>query len=275
VKILTLALTTAGCLAIAGAAWAGAWSQPEGSYYAKLAVSRFAATADFDSDSNKLDKLGNGRLTDLSVTTYLEYGLRERLTLVASFPFKRLEDERTFTTGIGNKRDTDFGDLDLRLRYQWWDTPIVAAVAGGVRLPLTYEVGEQSNVPLGTGRWAQEIRLLAGRSLYPFPGYLTGDLGWRHRSGRFSDELFYSLEAGASRKRVLLKATVAAIHTLGTCGALTQAGLIGDQDVLKVSPGLIYRATERLELSLEAFHIAAGCNTTAGTTWSLGAALTR
>ena len=76
-------------------------------------------------------------------------------------------------------------------------------------------------------------------------------------------------------RAALIKATVAAIHTLGTCGALSQAGLVGDQDVLKVSPGLIYRATERLELSLEAFHIAAGCNTTAGTTWSLGAALTR
>ncbi len=269
-RFLTALMISTAC---SSAVWAGAWSQPPGGYYVKIALSRLAATSDFDTNSDKLDKLGDGKLTDLTVSTYLEYGLRERLTLVASFPFKRLEDQRTFTTGIGIERDTNFGDLELRLRYQLLDRPVVAAVAAGAKFPLTYEVLEQSNVPLGTGELDEEVRLLLGRSLYPFPGYVTGDLGWRRRGGRFSNELFFSVEAGASWNRAMLKGTISSIRTLGTCGALTQAGLVGDQDVLKLAPGLIYGLSERLEISLDLFHIVAGCNTTAGTTWSVGAAL--
>ena len=46
---------------------------------------------------------------------------------------------------------------------------------------------------------------------------------------------------------------------------------MGDQNIVKLSPGLIYRLAERIEVNLDLFHIATGCNTTAGTTWTLGA----
>ena len=254
-------------------AQAGAWTQPPGAYYAKIAFNRLATTSDFDINSDKQSKLANGKLTDLTLSAYLEYGLRERLTLVASAPFKRLEDERTFTRGIGIERDTHFGDLELRLRCQLLDSPVVTALAAGAKFPLGYKVREQSNVPLGTGEWDQEIRLLLGRSLYPFPGYATGDVGWRHRGGNFSNEMFFSAEMGASWNKVLFKGTISSVRTLGECAALTQGGLVGDQDILKLAPGIIYSLTERLEISLDLFHIAAGCNTTAGSTWSVGAAL--
>ena len=268
-------LVAALAIGWAATAHAGAWSQQPGAYYAKIALNRLHATSDYGLDGNKQRKPGHGRLTDLTLSAYLEYGLRERLTLVASAPFKRLEDQRSFANNIGDgfERDTNFGDLELRLRYQLWEEPVTVAGALGTKLPLGYKVRELSNVPLGTGERDEDVRLLVGHSLHPFPGYLTGDLGWRRRGGSFSNEFFFTAEAGAAWKKALFKGTLSSVRTLGTCGALTQAGLVGDQDIVKLSPGLIFRLTERIELNLDLFHIATGCNTTAGTTWSLGAAL--
>ena len=253
-------------------AFAGAWTQPQGGHYAKLAVNYLEARSDLDADGNKLSKPRMGRLRDFSVATYIEYGILRRLTLVASAPYKRLTDERTFATGIGTERDANLGDLELRLRYGWRDAPAVFSLAGGVKLPLTYKVRSESNVPLGTGEIDADLRLLVGRSLYPVPAYLTGELGYRLRGGAFSAEWFAALEGGVSWRRLLFKGSVSSVRTLGDCGAMGQAGLIGDQNVLKFSPGLIYNLSDRVEIHGDLFHIAGGCNTTTGNTLSLGVA---
>ena len=46
---------------------------------------------------------------------------------------------------------------------------------------------------------------MLGKYLYPFPGYITGEFGYRHRGGNFSNELFYGLEAGVNVDRFLFK----------------------------------------------------------------------
>ena len=44
-----------------------------------------------------------------------------------------------------------------------------------------------------------------GKSLYPLPGYVTGEVGYRLRGGTFSNEWFYTLEAGMTYDRILIK----------------------------------------------------------------------
>ena len=94
-------------------------------------------------------------------------------------------------------------------------------------------------------------------------------------AGDFSNEGFYALEAGITVGRFLFKGYLSGIRTFGTCNPVEEVGLIADQSVFKVSPGLIYRLTDWLELSVEMLHIAAGCNTTAGNTFLFGIAFKR
>ena len=104
---------------------------------------------------------------------------------------------------------------------------------------------------------------------------MTGEVGYRIRGGDFSNEGFYALEAGITVGRFLFKGYLSGIRTFGTCNPVEEVGLIADQNILKLSPGLIYRLTDWMELSVEMLHIAAGCNTTAGNTFLFGIAFKR
>ena len=274
-RLALVVILCAVCPGLVTSAFAGAWTQTDKGYYLKLAALSLSSRSDLDSLGVEVDKPGMGELKDRNLTAYVEYGLSERLTLVATLPYKRLEDERAISDLIAIQRTWGLGDLETRVRWKLRDTALVASLAVGARIPLGYEVDTETRVPLGTGEMDGDVRILLGRSLYPFPGYLTGEIGFRARGGPYSNEIFYALEAGASRQNFLLKGSVSALRTRATCGATGQAGLIGDQDILKVSPGLIYRVSESAELSLDLIHIASGCNTTTGNTLSLGMAIKR
>jgi hypothetical protein len=250
-------------------------------------------------------------LSDRNISAYIEYGLLERLTLVATLPYKRLVYKNTevkvfqsdvldttITRILPDEIRSGLADLELRLRWRLLRNPAVVSLALGGKFPLGYDIdqdsigsldsgglglgpspvdgaGADSKVPLGTGEKDIDMRLLVGKSLYPFPGYLTSTVGYRKRGGAFSDEFFYGLEAGVTYKRLLVKGVVEGMRTMGNCGAMGQGGLVGDQDILKVAPGLIWSLSKHLEIGADLFHIAAGCNTAAGTTYAVGLAFKR
>ena len=269
---------------------AGAWTQPQGGFYSKLTGLSFSSLAYLDTDGERKDRATAPReeLSDRGLSAYLEYGLLDRLTLVASLPYKRLEFtnprearyfpalDSTIVRQHPDQSSSGLADLDLRLRWRLLADPAVVSLAAGGKFPLGYEVPTElpeSYVPLGTGETDAEVRLLVGRSLYPVAGYVTGTLGYRLRGGEYGNELFHGLEAGYSFDRLLVKGAVEGIQTLGDCGATGETGgLVGDQNHLKLSPGLIWALSDRLEISADLFHIAAGCNTAAGTTYALGLA---
>ncbi len=263
------------CLARTSAVFAGAWTQAPGAYYLKIAAHHLHTRDHFDASGIRVPKLGRGELTDLGLQAYAEYGLRERLTLVAALPYRHLEDQRKFFSGTGREQSRGFGDLELGMRWRLSARPLVSAIAVGGTIPLGYAVDAGTRVPLGTGEFSGDIRLLLGRSLHPVPGYLTGELGYRVRGGAYSDEFFYLIEAGFAQRRWGLKGYVSGLRTRGACGGLGQEGLIGDQDVWKIAPGLSYRLSPRLELAMDLIHVAAGCNTVAGNTLATGVVFKR
>lgn len=269
---------------------AGAWTQPKGGFYSKLAGLSFSSLAYLDTDGKRLDRVKDPReeLSDRGYSAYLEYGVLDRLTVVASLPYKSLSftnpsESRYFealdSTIVRQHPDqsaSGLADLELRLRWRLLLDPAVVSLAAGGKIPLGYEVPTripESYVPLGTGETDAEVRLLVGTSLYPVPGYLTGTLGYRRRGGEYADELFHGLEGGYSFNRLLVKGVIEGIRTLGDCGATGEmGGLVGDQDNLKLSPGLIWSLSDRVEISADLFHIVSGCNTAAGRTLALGLA---
>ena len=268
-------------LGLASAAFAGAWTQNRGGYYFKVGASYLNSTIDIDANGKQIQKANMGELRDLNYSTYLEYGLLDRLTLVSFVPYKRLQDTRTLrdlnlvVTGTALERRWGFGDMEMRLRWLLTDKPIVASIAVGGKIPLWYEEDPNTRVPLSSKKVDADVRILLGQSLYPLPIYVTGEVGYRIRGGDFSNEGFYALEAGITVGRFLFKGYLSGIRTFGTCNPVEEVGLIADQSVFKVSPGLIYRLTDWMELSVEMLHIAAGCNTTAGNTFLFGIAFKR
>ena len=295
---------------------AGAWTQAPGGMYFKIAGLSFRSQDYLDATGDRRERVAKPsmeELSDESISAYLEYGLLERLTLVATLPYKRLVYEKTevkvFKRSDGpdttitrihpDEINSGLADLELRLRWRLLRNPAVVSLALGGKIPLGYDIdqdsigsleagglglgpspvddgaGADNKVPLGTGERDVDIRLLLGKSLYPLPGYLTSTVGYRKRGGAFSDEFFYGLEAGVTYKRLLVKGVVEGMRTMGDCGAMGQGGLVGDQDILKVAPGLIWSLSKHLELGVDLFHIAAGCNTAVGTTYAVGLAFKR
>ncbi len=257
-------------------AFGGAWTQEEGGYYLKLQAGYLNSTEDIDADGNRTQKgFYGGALRDLNYSVYLEYGLIEHTTIVVSLPYKRMVDKHNFVNGIAREKRSGFGDVELRFRQLIKTAPVVLSVAIGGKVPLWYKDDPGTRVPLSSRKVDFDGRFLAGRSLYPFPGYVTGEAGFRIRGGDFSNEGFYALEGGVSLGRVLMKATVSGILTTGECVAGQEVNLIGDQNVLKISPGVICQLHPRLEFSLDLIHVASGCNTAAGNTLFFGVALKR
>lgn len=271
----------AAYLGLASAAFAGAWTQNKGGYYFKVGTSYLNSTRDIDANGDQIQKANTGELIDLNYSAYLEYGLLDRLTLVSSVPYKRLQDTRTWrdlnsvVTGTTLERRRGFGDMEMRLRWLLINKPVVASIAVGGKIPLWYDEDPSTLVPLSSKKVDADVRILLGQSLYPAPIYVTGEAGYRIRGGGFSNEGFYALEVGITVDRFLFKGYLSGIRTFGTCNPVEEVGLIGDQNVLKLSPGIIYRLTDWLELSVDMIHIAAGCNTAAGNTFLFGIAFKR
>jgi len=268
-RILPVVYACAIALGLPQQSLAGVWTQSEHGYYLKLSGLSFTTTEELDPDGVSLDRPGDGELTDNSLSAYLEYGLSDRLTLVASLPYKNLEDTR-FVGGRQNgvaavESSSGFGDLETRLRWLLQTDPVVLSLAVGGKVPTGYEVLTSTRVPLGTGEFDADARLLAGHSFYPLPLYTTAELGYRKRGGRFSDEILFSAEAGYTIGRLMLKANMSGVRTLGDCGDAGQGGgLIGDQNTFKVSPGAIYSVRPHLQLSLDTISVANGCNAATG-----------
>ena len=268
-------LTAVLPLLIASHAFAGAWTQKKGGYYLKLSGGYLNTTQDINAEGDKVRKDGEGRLRDVNCTAYVEYGIQDELTLVATAPYKSMKDTRTFQTGTALERRWGFGDVEVRMRRLLWNRDFVASVAAGGKIPTWYEDDESTRVPLSSKKIDGDARLLLGKSLYPLPGYVTGEVGYRLRGGTFSNEWFYTLEGGLTYDRILIKGFISGIRTFGNCEPGDEVDLIGDQNILKIAPGIIYKLNSRVELSLDLIHIASGCNTTAGNTFFVGVALKR
>ncbi len=182
--------------------WAGAWSMNQGGVYAKVSVNHYYTNYSF-AKGGGLQRLPSGsRFADNNITWYLEYGVTERLTLIGSVPYKWLRSTYRRQIRVGDKTKTQhvekhwngFGDMELGLKYCFLTQPIVSAIQFLHKNARLYSKDER--IPPGNHQDDYELRLLFGRSLWPFPGYCGMEFGYRWRSQDPSDEYRYLLEFG-------------------------------------------------------------------------------
>lgn len=262
-------------LAAAGPAGAGAWSQSPGHYYAKLSGIAYAADEVYDAAGRRRAMGADGEaFAGRQAFAYLEYGLRPRLTLVAQASAGALTDESRFV----RMETTGLGDLDLGLKLQVVDRPLVLAPVVSIKVPTGY--GTDYEPPLGTGSVDLETRLLASRSLHPWPVYASVEVGLRARGGAYSNQVSWGGEVGVTpHPRLFAKLLGSATNTLargpGSPGLVGGATQVSEGDWAKVGVNAAVHLARGLWLDGLVEAVVAGQNVGAGASWGLGLSVSR
>lgn len=293
VRIVALAAFALAALPNARA-WAQAWVQPPGGYYFKLTGSFLTTNDQYDAVGD-LEPLaaGDSLLTeesfrDITINAYLEYGLSERYTLVASLPFKISTTEDTQAPLVPGDAPRSIALTNGGLADLWVSlrTPVVrrataVSIQAGVKIPLGYEqVPDNGGPALGTGEIDAEADIAIGRGFWPVPVYASAGIGYRYRGGaNYDDEVFYDIEAGFTTKKLFAKIRFDGLQNLGPIGSPTSSLPAGtasadanarNQDRFWLTPVVAYHLRGSLAVTAEAYCAIAGKNTIAGTTWVLG-----
>jgi hypothetical protein len=287
-----LVLATLILVALPLPARAGAWTQPQGSFYVKLSYALAWADEQIkccvDEPQPLLDFRDRGDVTEGALSLYGEYGLPVPvpggLTVLAAVTMKFLEidTERALRTTAG------FADLSLGVR---WGLPLamLAPVVLAVQIEGKIPTGYTANLPggeqipyLGNGVFELTSSLLAGVSFWPPPVYVTGGLGFRWRGedenaqGRidYANELPWSLEAGVTlAERVLVQATLDGIVALGDVEELDVAALTPPASrSVRAGAGLIVLPWRGLQVGVSYQRVLGGVNVILSDQVTLGVA---
>ena len=248
---------------------AGAWSQPAGHYYTKLSGIFYSADEVYNEMGvRQAQGMDDDSFDGSQGFLYVEYGLRERLTVVSQINAGVLAAMDTFT----KRETTGIGDVDLGVKYQLTDGPIVVSPFATLKIPTGYN--EHFDPPMGTGHADLELRLLAARSLYPLPVYVGAESGFRFRGGEYSNQLPYFLEVGVTpHPRVFAKGYVSGINTrtsdeesTGEVGSLQ----VSEGDFTKLGFNGAYKLAGPMWVDVLVESIIDGENVGAGVSWGLG-----
>ncbi|MBN2108931.1 MAG: hypothetical protein JW832_16010 [Deltaproteobacteria bacterium] len=182
--------------------FAGAWCAPQNAFYGKVSLNRYVTDRTFTSGGGKKHLDNGGKFYDANMSFYGEYGLLDRLTLSCSLPYKWLRSSywREYEQDDVMKRQyiathyTGMGDVEAGLKLGLLKEPFVGSFQFLYKNAGLYTSREK--VPPGNNQNDYEVRLLAGKSLWPFPGYCGLEAGYRFRSKAPSDEFKYLIEFG-------------------------------------------------------------------------------
>jgi hypothetical protein len=254
--------------------FAGAWTQPRGASYFQLSYWRFSSTSIFDTQQHKVALADGGKFDEKSFFVYFENGLSESVTFVASVPYRDLH----YTTPGNRSRSIGWGDVYLGLRYLLGTQGYVSSLQVGLKLATGYEIDPQKlggAPPLGDGQTDVEFKLLAGKSFLRSAAYVSGDVGYRGRSGTPVDEIPYALEVGVHLGRhALLILQGYGAHGLSSVQAArfndAQIGLNAEENFTKLAAKMVVRLSGVLAFAVTAEKVVAGKNTAAGQVLAVG-----
>jgi len=251
--------------------FAGAWTQKSGGFYEQVSFNYYYSSNNFDSDGHHKAMPNSGNFKDFNVTNYLEYGLLDRLTLINSLTYKYLKnDSDTYESkGYG------IGDVDLGLKYKLLDSDRFGIFSTQMLFKIPGPYDRNDELPLGNGQFDAEIRLLYGRSLYPWiPGYGNVEVGYRWRLEDPSDEIRYLVEFGVDiTKTIYTRAKLDGIYCVNNGKSnIDSSGnptATNNFDLGKLDIALGYKITPNWGTELSYRPDIYGQNTAAGANYSL------
>ncbi|RDV39241.1 hypothetical protein DV096_01310 [Bradymonadaceae bacterium TMQ3] len=282
--IPSIAMTLAFTLLMpATTAFAGAWTQPDRGFYAKLSVGHARADQQYKETGETFQLLSDdvaGTFASTAAFGYAEYGLLPRLTLYGSAAFQSL----TLESDLQRARVSGLGDVWLGARASIIEAPVVLSAYGATKSPTGYTADPDPMVPtLGNGVREHEFGLSLGASLWPRPFYASMSVGYRLRGDRQAaggdrvnmyDEIPIMAEVGwAPHDAVWVRGVAQSVIGLGPPEALDIFNLTPlTQSYLKVGPSVIASIPGGVQLSLDLMLTPWGVNTVQSTDLILGVA---
>jgi hypothetical protein len=282
-RVLAVVLTASA----AAPAWAGPWVQPRGGHYAKFSASYLYTTSELDADGNEVPLLETNELVqsaayrEVVLFGYVEYGWRDRMTVLASLPYKIATSRRTeISQDASILRDVDvtnagLSDLSLGARGALLRGRRPVAIEAGLKLPLGYDDAPDNGGPaLGTGKVDFEAALLAGFGARHVYGSARG--AYRVNGGSLDDQVGFSAQLGGSYGRGFAQALVEGWYTTGEIAPLDVSSTVRvpNQDVLKLIASVGLRTGAHASVVAEVYHVLDGRSAPTGTTAALGIAIT-
>jgi hypothetical protein len=248
---------------------AGAWTMKQGKLYDRFGINYYFANEEFDSDGDRRDFAADGEFKDFHLNNYVEFGITDSITMINSIYYKSIEKEdnnvKQETWGIG---DIDVG-AKFKIAESSWG---ILSTQTLVKIPGLYD--DNDDLPLGNGQIDFEIRMLYGRSLYPYiPGYCNFEIGYRWRFKDPSDELRYLIEFGVDfTKNIYGRVKLDGIYSMENGKHTDTSGnptTTNNFDLGKLDTALGYKISKGWGIELGYTPEIYGQNTASGATYTL------
>ncbi|WP_143569860.1 transporter [Tenacibaculum agarivorans] len=213
------------------------WSKGKGNGYYKLSAWYLQSDQHY-TDTGAIDS--NATRTQFNTNIYAEYGISDRIDLIAYVPFLTSTSENNQVSGTTGEvisegeSVTSFGDMDIGINYGFYKKGNWAA---SVKLLLGLPTGDENagtdgNFQTGDGEFNQYLSTSLGysTSLHGLPFYAKSYLGYNNRSKGFSDEFRTGLEAGInvlnSKLWLITRLNILKSFKNGTLNAVNSNGSI-------------------------------------------------
>jgi hypothetical protein len=249
----------------APAARGGAWTFAEHSGQLILTTLYYQAEHTFTRGGGRRAFDHDGSFTKWEFNPYLEYGLRNDVTLMASIFLREVE----FTNRFGGDRNFGLADPELALRYRLSapESRTVWSIQGLVKLPVATS---SATPPLGNEQTDVEARLLVGRgfSIGGHGAFWNVEGAFRFRDEAPADEVRLDATLGYDvTPNWLVLGQFFGLKGVGNSSPSASPGnpsLETDYDLYKAQVSVVYRIAPSIRLQVGYLRDLAGRNTGAG-----------
>lgn len=262
----------------------GGWPQPKGHGYFKLYQWWLVADQHF-TDQGLIDP--NITFGIFNTSFYAEYGLTDRLTVVLNAPlFSRnyFNNQVSFTTGeitMEGEALNSIGDTDIGFQFglfsgKGWSASTTLTLG----LPLGVDgAGPGGILQTGDGEFNQYLRVDLGRGfgLGNVDAYANVYAGFNNRTGGFSDEYRFGVEAGVTflNKKITAIARLYGVESLKNGDLPSERSnstsiFANNSEHLTFSPSIAYNISEKWGVSASMGKALSGEIIFANTAYSVG-----
>lgn len=200
-----------GCLLVLGIvllhqpnAKAGVWPKGKGKGYIQLGGTSKSWSGRFQGDySNTIRRELWRNVRETNISIYGEYGISDRLTLIANIPYVMLhssEDsnilmaaDNPFDTALPAGKLNGLGNVSVALQYPILQKGMVVTAQGKITT-ATASFDSTSGLRTGYDAWGLGLSGMAGTAFKR--SYLTFELGGEVRSNKYSPNIITNFEYG-------------------------------------------------------------------------------
>jgi hypothetical protein len=233
--------------------FAGAWPRKQGKGFVQIGFSTIGYDQVYGDDSKKLSLPADVR--DNVVQVLADFGVTDNITATAMIPFKFIS-VKPQAPDQAELTNSGISDIDVAIRGNWVNENGCAfSTEIQIGLPTGDDV-DPNGLVLGDGEFNTAVRVLAGRSFYPSPLYVTADLAYNFRSKDFPNDVYYNAEVGYGflESRLFLMLLLSGRESTSTKPTpMTPASTLGlltfNQEFTAIIPKALYKFNKRWGIS--------------------------